>query len=67
MLENFVLPMGRNSSHETLKVTSVVYKRHFNENLRTMFGVGRRTKFIVTNDSNNNSDNNNNRDIAVKI
>ena len=27
MLENSVLPMGCDSSHETLKVTSVVYKR----------------------------------------
>ena len=27
VLENSVLPMGRDSSHETLKVTLVVYKR----------------------------------------
>ena len=26
--ENSVLPMGRDSSHETLKVRSVAYKRH---------------------------------------
>ena len=28
VLENFVLPMGRDSSHETLLVMSVVYKRY---------------------------------------
>ena len=40
------------SSHETLKVTSVLHKhhlRHRNETLRMILGVGRHTTLIVKN------------------
>ena len=47
MFENSVLPMDLDSSHETLKVTSAVYKRH--EELGMTFGVGRHTTLVVKN------------------
>ena len=46
MLENSVLPMGWDSSHETLNMMSLVYKYYLCD-LQMMLGVGRHTTLIV--------------------
>ena len=50
VLKNFVLPMGRDGSHEILKVMSVVHKCSspaIMEKLGMMLGVGHHTTLIV--------------------
>ena len=48
VLENSVLPMGRDSSHKTQKVSPVVYKHQLCAVTKNYeFGVGRSATLIV--------------------
>ena len=53
MLENSVLPMGRDSSHKMLKVTKALM--HHNEKLRMPFRADLHTILMVKNKGNDNN------------